>query len=65
MVAEYKADELADNSDNEKRLYKAKKERYSNKRRAALDNGVVGKRAKGEPARLMDIQLRPPPPQDH
>jgi len=62
VVAEYEADELADNSDDEKRLYKAKKERYSKKRRAALDNGVVRKRAKGEPARPMDVQPRPPPP---
>ena len=46
MVAEHDADELADNSDDEKRLYKAKKERYSKKRRAALDKGVVRKQLK-------------------
>ena len=29
VVAEYEADELADNSEDEKKLYKAKKEQYS------------------------------------
>ena len=62
VVAEYEADELADNSENEKKLYKAKKERYSKKRRATLDNGPVRKRGKAELAnRPVDVQPRPPP----
>jgi len=35
VVAEYEADELADNSDDEKRLYRARKERDAKRKRAA------------------------------
>ena len=61
VVVEHEADELADNSEDEKKLYKAKKERYSKRRRVALDNGPVRKRGKAEPAnRPVDVQPRPP-----
>ena len=39
-VAEYEADELADNSEDKKKLCKARKEWYSKKRRAVLENRV-------------------------
>ena len=62
MVAEYEANKLADNSKGEKKLYKAKKERYSEKRRVALDNGPVRKWGKAEPAnRPVDVQPGLPP----
>jgi len=38
---EYETDKLADYTNDEKRLCKAKKKRYSKKRRAMLDNGPV------------------------
>jgi len=38
VVTEYLADELADNPKDEKRLYKAKKERYIKKKRMAAEN---------------------------
>ena len=62
VVAEYEADELADNSDDEKRLYRARKERNGKKRKAAMDNSAR-KRSRGEGAtRTADMQPRPPPP---
>ena len=62
-MAEYKVDELTDNSKDKKKLYKARKERYSKKRRAVLDNGPVKKWGKAEPTNgPVDVQPRPPPP---
>ena len=66
VVAEYEADELADDSADEKKLYRAKKERYSKKRRNAQDN-APRKCSRPESssrvaAPVVDVQPRGPPP---
>ena len=62
VVAEYTADELADDSDDEKRLFQARKERYA-KRRSTASAGPARKKPKMEgAARSDDGGARRPPP---
>jgi len=61
-VAEYEADELADNSDDEKRLYRARKERNSKKRKAAVGSSARKRGREEGASRTADMQPRPPPP---
>ena len=52
VVAEYEADELADDSDDEKRLFRARKERDSKRKRAASSGPARKKRRSEGFARL-------------
>ena len=61
VVAEYEADELADNSDDEKRLFRARKERDSKRKRAASGGLAKKKQRTEESTRLDDGGVRRAP----
>ncbi|XP_065915901.1 uncharacterized protein [Dysidea avara] len=62
VVAEYEADELADNSDDEKRLYRARKERDAKRKRAASGGPASRKKPRREEApRSNEGAARMPP----
>ena len=61
VVAEYEADELADNSDDEKRLYRAQKERDAKHKRAASGGPATKKPTREEAPRSNEGGVRIPP----
>ena len=61
VVAEYEADKLADNSDDEKRLYRAQKERDAKRKRAASGGPARKKPRREEAPRSNEGGVRIPP----